>query len=365
MKISLTITEYLLKFLYSREVLILEVSFESFAHICLFDGLLKRYIHGGYKHKLILVCRTKHCNEYLWDKVVNKCAYNSISIISNNILWNIVSRADTSKYYINHECDTYYTLRNDSHRYPPLNWLDDENDDVRKHFIEFGIKPEDWFVCFFARDDNWDKVQYGKKSQHYFRNSDINNSIDSMKFIIDNGGYVIRLGKTSNNKLNYSHERVVDLPFNSKRNEKSEFYFIKNCRYMISGGSGPADLCIIFDTPIAIVNYPFYDTTLLPSSTYQFIPKLMMNNIDNSVLKYSDYNKIIKSRVPIGQYINTLNENNLHIEDNKESDILLITKKMHELYKHDQFLSLKNDMLVPKPIKISEIFVNKYPQLNQ
>ena len=204
--------KYILRLYYSKDVLILDVNFESFAHICLFDGLFKRYIYNNYSHKIILICRTKRSNEYLWNKVIIKCTEYDIKIITNNILWNIVNRTNTSKNYMNEKYFTYFVFRNDSYKYPLLNWHN-HDDDLNKHISDFGINKNDWYVCFFARDDGWEKTHYNIESLHSLRNSDVNKYIDSMKFIISKGGYVIRLGKFSNNKLQFEHDRIIDLPF--------------------------------------------------------------------------------------------------------------------------------------------------------
>jgi len=362
---TVELIKYFLRIYYKKEVLIVEMEFASYGEICLFDGLFKRYIKKNFSHKLILICSTKICNEYLWNKIMLKCAEFDIKMISNNMLWNIVSRTNNSKDYMNDSFFTLMVFRNDSYKFPLLNWYN-HDDDLNEHIIDFGITQKDWYVCFFARDGGWENKYYNiKSSLHSLRNSNVNKYIDSMKYIISKGGYVIRLGKFSNNRLNYTHDRIIDLPFDIRRNDKSEFYFIRSCKFMISGGSGPCDVCSLFNTPIAIVNYPHYDSKFLPTSTSHFLPKLIKRKSDNSIISKSDWYRIFNYESHIGEYVDKINEENLYIEDNSEIDILNITKKMYELYELDNFASMKNDIILHKDIEISESIVQKYPELSQ
>jgi len=115
----------------------------------------------------------------------------------------------------------------------------------------WGMKPNDWYVCLHTRD-----------AAHYFefagtgqthRNAPIETSLDAIRFITAQGGWVIKLGGPNSPELPQL-ERTVDYALSGFRTDLLDLHLIRHARAFIGTTSGLTNVAISFGIPSAIVN---------------------------------------------------------------------------------------------------------------
>lgn len=119
-----------------------------------------------------------------------------------------------------------------------------------------GIEPnKDWFVIIFARDSAYLDKTYPLHDwgYHDWRNADINSYIEAVKFVINRGGYVIRMGSEVKRDLNFSNKRYIDYS-KDYRSDFMDVFLVSRCKFLLGTNSGFSDLAVAFDKPRAIVN---------------------------------------------------------------------------------------------------------------
>jgi putative glycosyltransferase (TIGR04372 family) len=116
---------------------------------------------------------------------------------------------------------------------------------------QWGMKPDDWYVCLHTRD-----------AAHYFefkgtgqthRNAPIGTSLDAIRFITAQGGWVIKLGGPNSPKLPQL-ERTVDYALSGFRTDLLDLHLIRHARAFLGTTSGLTNVAISFGIPSAIVN---------------------------------------------------------------------------------------------------------------
>jgi len=154
----------------------------------------------------------------------------------------------------------YQDLRDNSNEYYEFNnansslyFTPDEIDKGRKLLIQIGVDlEEDKFVCIFARDDAYLKNfnPHHNWNYHNTRNADIDSLIASAKYLIEKGFTIIRVGSIVKKPINFSHEKMIDLPYSGHRSEFMDIFILAHCKFIITGGSsGITDVTDCFDIP--------------------------------------------------------------------------------------------------------------------
>ena len=119
-----------------------------------------------------------------------------------------------------------------------------------------GIKDKK-FVCLHVRDNTY----YNDVGRREYRNSDINNYIELIKFLTSNDCYVFRLGDKPTPKVNFSNKQFIDVPYSNIKSELMDLFLIKECEFYVGTLSGTMDTAYLFNKPVLLTN--MYD--LFPS----------------------------------------------------------------------------------------------------
>lgn len=203
--------------------------------------------------------------------------------------------------------------------------------------------PEDWFVCVFARDKAYLKKAFPGMSwgYHDYRNADIETYNKAIKYIIDKGGFVIRLGSVVENKLKYKHERLIDYPYSEYRSDFMDIFLSAHCKYYLGSLSGCAEIVKIFDIPIAGVNLvPIAHAPWGKNSIY--IPKKLKSNSSNAYVSLKK--GLVEDIDTIFDGIK-LRKIGYEYEDNSEDEIYDLNQEMYGGLFDDDSISIEEDML--------------------
>ena len=116
---------------------------------------------------------------------------------------------------------------------------------------QWGMKPDDWYVCLHIRDAAHYLEFKGTGQTH--RNSPIESYRDAIQFITGKGGWVIKLGGPNSPKLPQI-DRAVDYALSGVRSDLLDIHLVRHARAFIGTTSGLTNVAVSFGVPSAIVN---------------------------------------------------------------------------------------------------------------
>lgn len=168
-----------------------------------------------------------------------------------------------SKAFYKYSHDDYFNYKLPISYFKPLK--------IRGQFYKLGesllkaldIPSNSWFVCLHIRESSY----LGDKGREW-KNQEISNYIEAVKYITDLGGYVIRMGDPSMKTFPLM-DKVIDYAHSNYRSGFTDLYLCSKARFFCGNSSGIRQLPQIFKTPILSVGvYPLtgfdlFDNTLV------------------------------------------------------------------------------------------------------
>lgn len=164
-----------------------------------------------------------------------------------------------------------------------------ENEDAYAHdwLSSRGWNPGDPFICLLVRDAKFTgtRVDYGppsdsvskKWANHDYRNSDIETYIPAIQWLLDQGVWVLRMGRVMKRELVFTHARLIDYSFDPAACDLLDIWLFANCSACISTASGPDVLALVYEKPLLRLNaLPLALMAISSASTY--IPKQLIWN---------------------------------------------------------------------------------------
>lgn len=159
-----------------------------------------------------------------------------------------------------------------------------EGDDYLK---KIGIQDQK-FVTFSARTSEF----HNEKGQS-LRNSNIQNQILGVNFLVSKGYKAIRMGKNEKNKINFNDLNVIDYGTSDDQNDFLDVYLASKCEFMISSESGINELATIFRKPRLIVSHWSIAAFEKYNSDVIILPKKFKNINTGNIVSFEEaYNKI-------------------------------------------------------------------------
>lgn len=209
------------------------------------------------------------------------------------------------------------------------------------------IKKNDKIVCFASRS----KFYY-KENFESLRNSSINNKVDSIKFLLDKGFKVIRVGRSEQEKLKIKDSRVFDYSFSPDINDFHDLYIISRCSFMVSDENGVNEMATIMRIPKLIVNYHTFENLRNVNDHLApiIMPKKIQSIKNNKIIPYEDAFKLDIFSINTAEELK--NKGFCLIENTKEE----ITNAVNEMYELIINKNLDLDMYFTKQLN----FWNKY-----
>jgi putative glycosyltransferase (TIGR04372 family) len=116
---------------------------------------------------------------------------------------------------------------------------------------KWGLGPDDWFVCLHMRDAEARGETLGTGES--IRSATIGNYLETVRFITDQGGWVIRMGGRKAPPLP-EMPRVVDYARCEDQMPEMDIHLMRRARMFIGTTSGFAYVATSFGIPTAMVN---------------------------------------------------------------------------------------------------------------
>lgn len=186
---------------------------------------------------------------------------------------------------------------------------------------EMGIPANAPIVTLYVREKGF----FPNLAYHSIRNANIENYISAIKYLVNEGFYVVRIGDDKMHPLPDLGPQVTDAPFHPAYNQYVEPYFVSESTFMLKTTSGPDSLSMAFGIPGLLTNaywQPWAGTTkndlCIPkkyySHRYQRVLTMSEATLDKDLLFSGDATDFAAR----------------HIEllENTEQEILLATKEM-------------------------------------
>jgi putative glycosyltransferase (TIGR04372 family) len=157
-----------------------------------------------------------------------------------------------------------------------------------------------------------------------YRNANINNYLQTIVYLLDQGYYVVRLGDRWMQRLPIDSPQLIDAPFNPHYSDFFDLYFIAESSFFIGMLSGPCSIAHSFWIPMLYTNTYYcygqcgYDRGLMIHKKY----------FSSQLNRYLSYHEILFS--PLINYNNMeqFEIAGIELHENSPEEILTATMEM-------------------------------------
>lgn len=153
---------------------------------------------------------------------------------------------------------------------------------------QLGIPPATPWVCFHARDGNYDaSLQRYESSFTTYRDSHLQNMIPSAEALADLGYFTLRMGKEAQEECRSQHPGVIDYAASPYRSDFMDLFLMAHCHFFFGGDAGIYALAELFRRPYVFVNFPVM-YSMHVWNPMPFLPKHFQWRQDGRPLKHSE-----------------------------------------------------------------------------
>lgn len=205
----------------------------------------------------------------------------------------------------------------------------------------FGLPRDAWFVGLHVRTpgfhQKWHDAHPGT------RNAEIETYKEVIDWIIDQGGWVVRLGDQSMPPY-APHERVIDYATSEFRSPDIDIMLCATCAYFLGTNSGLSVVPAIFGRPCALTNWsPIAIPNWYIDDVY--VPKLVREKETGRLLTFRE---MFSSVAGWSQFTKDYKKNGLEIVENDTDDLLDATIEVHEAYMGRFELSAEDQAMIDR-----------------
>jgi len=186
---------------------------------------------------------------------------------------------------------------------------------------DIGIDVNKKYALIFNRDNFYFEKYHPKydRSRLETKNVDINTFLTSIRYLIENGYQVIRVGKGSATKADIKSNYYFDITNSPERTDSLEMYLISRCYLFMGVNSGLAYLAtFLFKKPCFITNHLPYGNFHSESRLFQINFKKLVDVSSRKVLTISE---IFKKKLFFDERQATLDMNDVACQDQNELEL--------------------------------------------
>lgn len=199
---------------------------------------------------------------------------------------------------------------------PQLTFNNDEMSRAKVELKKMGMSPDVKFVCLYIRDSG-----YLINPLTLQDSSDVNQYAYLIDKLVDEGYYVVRMGKNVSIPLNYIHPNVIDYGSNF-HSDLMDIWLTAHCHFLINSiGGGLSAASVVYRRPLFCINYnlDFWSTAKDSLVSFQ---KYKRGG------KYLTLSEIIDLEPRKLSRNNNLNQSDIQIENQSESEVLKMLDEM-------------------------------------
>lgn len=241
-------------------------------------------------------------------------------------------------------------------------------DDIKQGWTllsRYNLYEKDKIVCLHVRDNHYlaNTAVNVDFSYHDYRDVNIANYKATVESLIDKGYKVVRIGSSSNQRLNVSSNNYIDfcLDRDQENGDFLELLLISQCSFYIGALSGPYSVAALFDVPILLVNSVPFNPPY--SKNTRFIPKRLIksNEIVNVIDVYNGKLLSDKAKIPLLWCMNgnELKEHGYEYIENTSEEILLAVHEFEQQIIDGNFIAKVSDAQKMYQTRLPKDFVFK------
>ena len=220
------------------------------------------------------------------------------------------------------------------------------NLECRNKLKRFNLGNKCKFVCLHVRDDKY----RNDKGRKVYRNSSINNYIESIIYLIKKNYVVIRIGDKPLNKIKFKDKNFLDYPNLKIKSSQMDLYLIKNCSFYIGTQSGPMDTAYLFNKPVLMTNMCEIFASLPRKKEDRGIFKKILTK-KNKLLSIKEF-----INLPYQYHNPEIEINDLKFVENTTEELLMSVKEFSE--------NLQNNKKISKmQINFNKFLIKRFEEL--
>ena len=321
---------------HAKHIIYVSPQIYAYAEIAYQTFCLRNLFSDENKYQISLI--TFPIQKFKMNKALYNITTRGINVVQttdHNLIW---YSSKTEKKSVIQEGNNIYLLCNNNELYlnffksfqnrqrvyfPSLNKRElEKGKKIRK---SFGIPEHAPIVTLHVRESGWTG---GKKNDgpSIHRNAQIKNYYLAIKYLIEEGFYVVRLGDTSMKKLELIDPHVIDAPFHPNYSDIVDPYFISQSTFFIGVASGPYTIAECFGTPKLMTNYPISDYTCAWKKDLFIFKKYYSEHLK----RYLTYDEILTSQASSLAHTESLEKEGLKLVENTSEEILAAVKEMDD-----------------------------------
>ena len=207
---------------------------------------------------------------------------------------------------------------------PQLSFTEAELEEGQQLLDQLGILKSP-YVCIHDRSSHYLETKFpgSNFTHHNYRDCSIDNYLKAAEWLTTKGVYVIRMGEVISTPLKTDNPMIIDYA-TKHRTDFGDAFLPATCDFFLGNTAGLFLVSTIMARPVAAANYvPFDMAPLLKEDVFIFknlsIPFNIMHDINLGMLENN-----------IAQLNETLQKNNVSIEENTPEQILYLTIEMYE-----------------------------------
>lgn len=208
--------------------------------------------------------------------------------------------------------------------YPPNLIIDkDDKTEIDGLLCRLGLPKGAWYVCLHVREPGYH--QHWNGIYPSLRDADIEDYFEAINFIIQSGGWVLRMGDSSMKPISATSMNgvpgLIDFAFSDYKNESSDILLTTGCRFFLGTNSGFASIPISYGVPCYFTNWVPLGMPLWESNN-KMIPKLYFDEINS---RYLTIDELFAKKYPFIQNNSSLPKS-VKVMNNTPDEILEMVK---------------------------------------
>ena len=200
---------------------------------------------------------------------------------------------------------------------------------------KFGVKEKKKIVCFAIRDHAYSNEKFKDlsvdHSYHSYRHTSLKRFELAAKFLSNNGYYVFRMGRKSNERFDVNDKKIIDYCNSNLRSDFLDVFIGANCFFCLSTGYGYDDIPLIFGKPLAIINTPIIGLRARLNNQI-FLTK---HHYCKTNKKNLSLDEIFKKEAHSLFFSQDFLKKDIQLNDNSEDEIKDLVKEMSEILEKD------------------------------
>lgn len=177
-----------------------------------------------------------------------------------------------------------------------------------------GVPGDAWFACLHVREAGYSPED---DALHAYRNCDIRRFLPALDKIRARGGWIIRLGDPSTQRLP-PMEGVVDYAHDALRSDWMDVFLCAACRLFVGTSSGLCNVASVFGRPSCLANLAPLSTVLPYGANDLGIPKLIYSVKED---RYLAFGEAFAAPLSNFRFSNLYEEAGIRVEENSAQDI--------------------------------------------